>query len=41
MHDSIWIRGSQTDCLCVYIVIVEKLADNILGVKHGVAAFVI
>ena len=41
MHDSIYIRGSQTDCLCVYILIVERLADGILGVKHGVAAFVI
>ena len=27
--------------LCVCIVIVEKLADAIVGVKHGVAAFVI
>ena len=26
---------------CVYILIVERLADVILGVKHGVAAFVI
>ena len=26
--------------VCVYILIVEKLADGILGVKHGVAAFV-
>ena len=30
-----------TVSLCVYEVIVEKLADGILGVKHGVAAFVI
>ena len=28
-------------CLSVCIVIVERLADGILGVKHGVAAFVI
>ena len=27
--------------LCVYTVIVERLADGILGVKHGVAAFVV
>ena len=26
---------------CVYSLIVERLADGILGVKHGVAAFVI
>ena len=35
------IRGSQTDCLCVYSLIVERLADRIFGVKHGVAAFAI
>ena len=29
-----------TVSLCAYIVIVERLADGILGVKHGVAAFV-
>ena len=28
-------------CLCVCMVIVERLADAILGVKHGVAVFVI
>ena len=27
--------------VCVYSLIVERLADGILGVKHGVAAFVI
>ena len=27
--------------LCVYIVISERLAGGTLGVKHGVAAFVI
>ena len=41
MHDSMLIRGLQTDYLCVYSLIVERLADGILGVKHGVAAFVI
>ena len=41
MHDSIYIRGSQTDYLCVYILIVERLVDGILGVKREIAAFVI
>ena len=35
------MRGSQTDRVSVCIVIVERLADGILGVKHSVAAFVI
>ena len=30
-----------TVCVYVYILIVERLAYGILGVKHGVAAFVI
>ena len=38
----IQIRGLQTDCcVSVCVVIVERLVDSILGVKHGVAAFVI
>ena len=35
------IRGPQTDCLCMYGLIVARLAGGILGVKHGVAAFAI
>ena len=41
MHHTIYIRGSQTDCLCVYSLIVERIAGGIRGVKHGIAAFVI
>ena len=41
MHFRIKIQGSQTDCLCVYSLIAERLADGILGVKHGVATFFI
>ena len=42
MHDTIISRSEArrpTVSLC--IVIVEALADGILGVKHGVVAFVI
>ena len=28
VHDSMYIRGPQTDCLCVYCLIVERLADG-------------
>ena len=27
--------------VCVYSLIVERLADGVVGVKHGVAAFVV
>ena len=40
VHDSMQIRGCHSDCPCVYFLIVERLADGISGVKHGVAAFV-
>ena len=33
--------GARRLTVCVYGLIVERLADGILGVKHGVAAFVI
>ena len=32
---------ARKPAVCVYSLIVERLADGILGVKHGVAAFVI
>ena len=42
MHDTIISRSeARRPTVPVCIVIVEELADGILGVKHGVAAFVI
>ena len=41
VHDSILIRDSQPDFLCVYSLIGERFADGIQRLKHGVIPFVI
>ena len=40
-YDTISRSEARRPAVSVCIVIVERLADGILGVKHGVAAFVI
>ena len=41
MHDIVCRSEARRPTVCEYSRIVERLADGILGVKHGVAAFVI
>ena len=41
MHDVVSRSQARRPTVCVYSVIVERLADGVLGVKHGVAPFVI
>ena len=41
MHDIVPRFEARRPTVCVYSLIVTRLADGFLGVKHGVAAFVI
>ena len=41
MHDLVSRPEARRPTVCVYSLIVERPADGILGVKHGVDAFVI